>query len=253
MAGTIELTKHTFSQAPVRATPRGRFFLGISCVLLAFVTIGFGPTFYFRPFRNVPSVPAYVLVHGAVLSAWYVWLVMQTTLVAVNRIDVHRRLGVAGALLGGAVVVSSLMANLGAVPRLSALGSQVAFDLARQTVIFWSNVGHLLAFSIFLSAAVAVRRRPEVHKRLMVLASISILGPALARIARWPVLGGETGPFAPLVILSLLLAVVAHDAIFHRRFLRVALMGVALRIGLFVAGNAVAGSGAGQSFVRSLI
>ena len=87
----------------------------------------------------------------------------------------------------------------------------------------------------------------------MVLASVSILGPALARIARWPVFGGETGPLAPLVILSLLLALVAHYAIFHRRFLHVTLLGVALRFGLFAAGNAVARSGAGQSFVRSLI
>ena len=120
------LTKDTFSQTSVRGTPRSMFFLAISGVLLAFVLIGFGPTFYLGPFRNAPSLPPYVLVHGAVLSAWYVWLVLQTTLVAANRVDMHRLFGVAGVLLGVAVVVSSLMTNLGAVPRLSALGSQVA-------------------------------------------------------------------------------------------------------------------------------
>jgi hypothetical protein len=51
----------------------------------------------------------------------------------------------------------------------------------------------------------------------MLLASISIVEPALARIARWPGFGGEQGPFIPVVVWSLVAALAVYDLVSRKR------------------------------------
>jgi hypothetical protein len=82
---------------------------------------------------------------------------------------------------------------------------------------------------VLVTLAVVYRGRPDAHKRLMLLASISFMGPAVARISRWPLLGGEQGPFTPAVLLGLLAAVVVYDLITLRRVHPATLFGVGLR------------------------
>ena len=62
-----------------------------------------------------------------------------------------------------------------------------------------------------------MRNRGDVHKRLMMLASLSILAPAIARISRWPGLGGDRGLLVPIVVLLLLSAMVGYDVYYRRR------------------------------------
>jgi hypothetical protein len=54
------------------------------------------------------------------------------------------------------------------------------------TGVVWSDRAALVWFTIFVGTAVAMRRRAPMHKRLMILASISVLQPATSRIWRWP-------------------------------------------------------------------
>src|ERR1700730_9606988 len=116
------------------------------------------------------------------------------------------------------------MATLGVASRVASRGldfdadaSVLGIGVTGLTVaafissVVCANIGNLLSFATLLLAAVVLRGRPRAHKRLMLLASISIIGPALARIARWPVLGGEQGPFIPLVWWGLVLVVAVHD------------------------------------------
>jgi hypothetical protein len=90
------------------------------------------------------------------------------------------------------------------------------------------------------------------HKRLMLLASISIVGPALARISRWPGLGGEQGLFIPLAFLLLLLAVVLHDVIATKRVHRATLLGASFAVLMTIGGLAIGASQLGEAFVRRL-
>ena len=81
----------------------------------------------------------------------------------------------------------------------------------------WGNIANALSFALFVAGAVIYRRRPQIHKRFMLLASISILEPALARIARWPGFGGEQGPLIPVVIWSLIAALATYDLVTRKR------------------------------------
>jgi hypothetical protein len=66
-----------------------RFYSVVAATLWLIVLIGFSRTFFLRAFFNVPNVPAYVLVHGAVLTAWFTGLLVQTVLVAARRTQIH--------------------------------------------------------------------------------------------------------------------------------------------------------------------
>jgi len=59
----------------------------MSVLLFAMVLIGFSPTLYLRSVFDVPKIPAYLFLHGAVLTAWYAWFVVQTYCVAIRRTD----------------------------------------------------------------------------------------------------------------------------------------------------------------------
>ena len=196
--------------ARAREQARGSFFFWISILLLALLVVGFSPTLYLRPAFDVEPIPGYLYVHGAVLTAWFVWLVVQATMVRFGRIAIHRKLGVAGVVIAVAVCFAGPMASIGAVSRIASLGVDFNSDMSVAapqlgvegvTVIrfvsgvFWGNFTSIIVFAVFVAAAVLLRRDAQTHKRLMMLASISIVGPALARISRIPALGGEDGPF----------------------------------------------------------
>src|SRR5688572_12989748 len=72
-----------------RAAARSGFFFWMSVVLLAFLIVGFAPSLYLRVFFDTPPIPFYLHVHGAVVTSWFVWLVLQTSLVRTGRTATH--------------------------------------------------------------------------------------------------------------------------------------------------------------------
>jgi hypothetical protein len=261
----------TASATRPRAAARERrsgFYFYMAALLLSIVMVGFAPTFFVRgAFFDVPPIPLYLFVHGFVLTGWFVWLLVQTSLARTGRIAVHRAIGVFGAIYALAVLGGALMATLRSVHRVildgfslgmdvsafgeSGFGSGITIEAFMSGVVF-ANVASVVSFAALVGAAVLLRSRPDAHKRLMLLASISILGPALARISRWPVLGGEQGPFVALALVSLLLAVLAHDVVTLRRIHPATLLGAAVSIAASVGGNLIATTELGRAFVRWL-
>ena len=109
---------------------RSSFFFWLSVLLLSFLLLGFAPTLYLRAFTDPEPIPAYLHVHGIVLTSWYVWLVIQTSMVRTGRTATHRRLGVIGAVIGAAVVFAGPMATIGVVGRLRAAGVDWDTDMS---------------------------------------------------------------------------------------------------------------------------
>ncbi|HYM29475.1 MAG TPA: hypothetical protein VET66_15090, partial [Steroidobacteraceae bacterium] len=136
--------------------------------------------------------------------------VAQTWLIERGRIRTHRRLGILGAVLAVLVVASAATVTLAQVLRrapdtLHRLLLGVAFDGV-----------HLLVFAGLVIAALLLRRRGAVHKRLMLFATVSLLPPAFGRIT-----GYFTHPESPLTVLLLMAAAilgcVVVDSLRHRR------------------------------------
>jgi hypothetical protein len=218
-------------------------------LLLAIVLVGFAPTLYLRAFFEVPRTDLLLLMHGCVMTAWYVLFFAQTTLVAAERIDLHRRLGVVGAVVAIAVVAVGILAHAGLMPRVA---SSDATQLAAISALVWIDAAALVAFSVCVTLAFLLRRNASAHKRLMVLASIATVGPALARIASWSSLEGMRSGFVPGVSLALLVALVAYDLAGRRRGRLVSLLGALVVFTMFAAAIAISGTPVGLAFTRSL-
>ena len=157
-----------------------RFYQGMGLVAVAVVAFGFAPNL-FGPHRNAPLTPL-AWLHGAAFSAWLFLYLVQVTLVALNRRELHRRLGLAGA------VVAALMVGTGYATTI-AMGRR-GFDLSGDLRIEADPLGNmvfplgdLMSFAVLVVAAFLCRRRPEIHKRLMLLATIgSLMAAPLAHV-----------------------------------------------------------------------
>ncbi|HEY6457317.1 MAG TPA: hypothetical protein VIY90_18730 [Steroidobacteraceae bacterium] len=166
--------------------------------MLAVVLVGFSRTLFLRPLFQVPAIPWYAYAHGSVMTMWFMLLVVQSSLVAAQRTDAHRRLGILGAALAVVVVILGLLITLkipghfkivgytstGGPPHLTSLPTAIR--------ALWGDIGTLTFFLVLVATGVCMRRRPEVHKRLMLLASMTMIAPALGRVTEFPDLSGIT-------------------------------------------------------------
>ena len=173
------------------------FFTVMPAIILFIVFAGFTRTLFARPVFNPAPIPPYLYVHGIMLTTWFVWALVQSLLISAGKVANHRKLGTIGAFFAAAVVIAALMASFGSVSRrpfdLDAPASIMGTGLSGITVaqfrssVVWGNIVNAASFALFVACAVILRKRPQVHKRLMILASISIVEPALARISRWQI------------------------------------------------------------------
>ena len=195
-----------------------RLYIAAAILVPIIVLIGFGPTYYFKPFITGPVVPSRLVhLHGIIMSAWVLLFVIQVTLVAKRRTKTHQKLGVLGSVLAALVLVVGTLTALNAAAR-------GATPFAQPLAFLIIPLGDMVAFASLVGAAFYFRRRPDVHKRLMLLAAISILTPAIARI---PLSFIQTyGPLAFFGLTDvLLIACIAFDTLKHRRLHPVFLWG----------------------------
>lgn len=230
---------------PGRAAGERRFFTWMALALLAVVFVGFARSFYLRPLFPELAVPPerIFLVHGVAFSAWMVLLVVQATLVARGRTDLHRRVGTFGALLAVAMVV---LGTLGAL--VGARRPTGFFDVPVPPLQFLAVPLFAIAlFALFVGLAIARRRDPQSHKRLMLLATIQLV---TAAIARWPVVMNY-GPPAFFGVTDLFIVALAiQDFRTRGRLHPVTLWGGLLAIVAQPAQLAISGTDAWLAFAK---
>jgi len=201
------------------------FFTGMAIAVVATVVAGFAPTYYLKPLFATPALPLSVHVHGALFTAWVLLFAAQTSLVAANRTDLHKRLGIAGAVLAAAMAVSGTFVAIDSARRARpALGALAGAPPSFVLVIPLASV---VVFTILVGLGLYYRRRAETHKRLMLLATIALLPPALGRIQLLNAVGPQA--FFGITVLFIVV-VVAYDYWTRRRVHAVSLWG-----GLFLA------------------
>jgi hypothetical protein len=201
--------------SPMQA--RRNLFSIFAVVAFAIVFAGFARTFFLRFLFASPRMPVYLYLHGLLFSGWFVLFFIQTRLIASRRVDLHRRLGILGAGLAGLAVPVAIGVAIRAGRRVyetrskpfSAEGPPLALDF-----------GACLAFTVFIGLALYFRRRRDIHKRLMLLGSSSILLPALGRIPGLFSVGGLWGlvGFAEIVPMTFILFDTVRSRRLHAAF-----------------------------------
>lgn len=230
-----------------------RFFQLMSGLLLVLVLVGFTPTFYFAERYGAGRYPGYLVVHGLLLTLWFIALFVQSTLVAERGVRLHRRFGVLAALIGVAVVPAGFAAALGFPSRLVSAEGAVPAVVDRLGTVVWGNVGMLVAFSLLLAAALAMRRRRGWHRRLMLASGISLTGPAFARIARFESVVGIAEAELIAIGTALLFGTLAlFDVVTRGRLHAATVFGGAAAIGLTGLGALFGATDAGRRLVLVL-
>ena len=196
------------------------FFEGAAYVIAAVVFAGFAPTFYLSGVLNGPALTPLAQIHGLVFTLWIVLLLVQTRLAAVGRIVKHRKVGALGAVLAALMTVVGISTALAAAARGHAPGGG---DPRAFLII---PLGGIAVFAATVATGIAMRRRPDVHKRLMLIANISLLDPAIARL---PLAIMAVHPLVSFGLACLLgVALAIYDLVTLGRVHRATLIGVLL-------------------------
>lgn len=180
---------------PVRLAEK-YFYLCMSLLIAAVVVYGFSQTVEHKLIHANPRRPALLWVHVVLFSSWVIFYILQSTLVRIRKMKIHRTFGWAGAALGTCMVV---------------VGFWVAVVMAR----FDTNQLHrvnrdaflivpltdILAFAISLGLAILWRKNPERHRRMMLIGSCVLTGAAFGRM---PLLHSPLGFYGGIDTLILL-------------------------------------------------
>jgi len=154
-----------------------RFYVWMAVACAAVAIGGFVPTYWSQlPAGTFVGQPL-IHVHAVVFTAWPLLFLSQTWLAAHNRLEHHRAWGMAGISLATALFVVGMVTAIQSAELRVVKGGDdrgLAFLIIPMSAIS--------LFAGFFAAAVANLARPNVHKRLMVLATIALLQPALVRV-----------------------------------------------------------------------
>jgi hypothetical protein len=233
------------------AGARGRrpdrlFYVLLAVVASLLVFAGFARTYYLKAYFEARPLLPLVHLHGFVFTCWFVLFLVQVTLVAAKRTDLHRRLGVAGGLL------ALLMLLVGVTTAIAAAKRGFGPPGGPPPLVFLTiPFGDILVFSILVGAGFYFRRQSETHKRLMLLATIGILTPAIARLPFAFILAA--GPLAFFGLTDLFLAAcVFYDTVARRRLHPAYLWGGLLIVVSQPLRLALGGTGVWLTFARWL-
>jgi hypothetical protein len=151
---------------------------GAALAIAGVMFVGFARNYYLRAWLGTRVITFMVHVHGLVMTAWVVLFVTQTLFIANHRVDLHRKLGIFGAVLAAVVLGLGVFTIVHSIERQNA-----GADLTLCMELFVAFDGlSLLVFAGLVLAGVLYRQRREVHKRLMLIAMISLLPPAYGRL-----------------------------------------------------------------------
>ncbi|KCZ60932.1 hypothetical protein [Hyphomonas chukchiensis] len=164
-----------------KAATRPQFYVWMAGACLAIAVLGFAPTYALPLATGKFFGPPLIHVHAAILYTWMIYFFVQSSLVARGQVLAHRTWGMLGISIVTAMVFMTLTVSAIQIAQASLPGQPEG--LAHNMRAFkWISVGGMLFIATVFTLAIVSLRKPEVHKRLIVLMTISMLG---APIARW--------------------------------------------------------------------
>lgn len=206
----------------MRSRTTTRIYVPIGLVCLIITLLGFWPVYFGPLLAGIPHPLPIIHLHAAVFVGWLLLVIVQASLAATGRIALHMKVGNFGMAWGLVLLL------VGWATAFSVFGDRVQagdLELARNRLV--APLTDLLVFAPVLAAAWIYRRKPEIHKRLIIVASIILLSAAVHRMA---FLGGGPSPPLPQLLtvwLSPILLGMTYD-FFKRRVVHpVYLIGIA--------------------------
>ena len=223
---TPQSTRHPrTAYRPVNRSIERVFFGGMAILLCIIVYIGFSPTYFGAGMLRAPLPSPIVHAHGAIFSLWMLLFVIQTALISAKRVAWHRSFGII------AFCLPPIMIILGVIAAIDALHRGVSIGPLTPSVSAAIPFIGIAWFAVLIYASWSARRRPDAHKRLILIATMVLTEAAFGRFP-WgrvgfpPAAGAVTG-IAVLVLILILYDLIALHR-FHRTTLWAGLLSVAI-------------------------
>jgi hypothetical protein len=209
--------------ATVVMTPRkakiqpDRIFFPLLCLtILVTVWLGFSKTYYAAGMVAAPLPAPIIHVHAAVMTLWLLTLTVQTSLVSVRKVKLHMAVGLWGFALAAILLPVGTLAAIDSLRR----NFTAPWSGLSPLTFFVIPISSLAAFAVLAAWSYSVRRKPDQHKRLIVLATIPLLDAAVGRFPA--TLGIGASPMAQFWIICIFPAVlIAYDLISRHKVQRV--------------------------------
>jgi len=177
----------TSAQTSARAAQKNKaanavgqyFYFFMSLLVAAVVVYGFSHTVDQNLVHATPPRPWLLWVHGTLFSAWVAFFILQSALLRTQNVRIHRTTGWFGVALAAAMIVVGFTTAI--VMR--------RFDLRFETPDASGPPGFLIVpffditcFAVFFWLAVTWRKKPELHRRLMLIATCVLTSAAWGRM-----------------------------------------------------------------------
>lgn len=157
------------------------FYFGMSLLIAAVVMYGFSHTVDESLIHAMPPRPWLLWLHGVVFSGWVVFFILQSALVRTHNVKLHRRVGWFGVGLGAVMPVLGIWTAI-VMARFRLLHFHAPHIYNFFIVQLWDMVPFAIAFWL----AIYWRRKPEFHRRLILVATCTLTGAAFARFPQIP-------------------------------------------------------------------
>jgi hypothetical protein len=195
---------------PVNRTLERVFYSGMAVLLCVCVFIGFSPTYFQAGMLHAPLPSPILHVHGAVFTLWMLLFLVQAALVSAHRVKWHRSLGTVAFCLPPLMIVLGVIAAIDAYRRGVKIGPlEPAVSLAIPLI-------GIVGFTVLIYASWRARRRPDAHKRLILLATCGLVAAAFGRFP-WDRIGFPPAAGAVTGLGILCLLVLIYDLVtLHR-------------------------------------
>src|SRR5688572_16346684 len=151
-----------------------------SLILLVVIFITLLPH-YFKIYSPSDNVPVAFIVHGFLYLAWFLLFAVQSNLVVLKKTEAHKKLGYLSLILLVGLILSGAQMLYGAMS-----GYDPNWDvgyLRSRTSLIWGVLHTFIFFIIFCGFGFLYRKKMHVHKRLMLMAALTMIPASITRIA----------------------------------------------------------------------
>lgn len=231
------------------------FYVGTSAFFLLLTAMGFHafvPQGLAAGGRVIdPRVFPIVVIHGAAIVAWYALFFVQSTLAAVRNRKLHMTLGWSVVVIAPLITIAGTIVAVRSVQVTPPFVHLFGLAYSRFMLLMLTE---MLVFAGFVTAGFVTRKKPAVHRVMMLCASLALLSGATARIPLLVPIFGDTGFFAlfrPVLAIALLLLLLR--TIQTRSFQRVTVTSYAILFGIYAVACAVAATHAWDSLATAIL
>lgn len=221
-----------FERPAARLQDEPRFFFVMACIMAAVLVAGF--SVQLAAGRSSFALPLVYHVHAFVFFGWLALFLTQTWLMASGNVALHRQLGWLSTIWVPAMVVAGTTLTVAAMRRTGG-----PFFFAANEFLIGNPLG-LVAFAGTVGAAVALRRRTDWHRRLMLCSLAAITGPGFGRLLPMPLLVPWGWEVSNGLGIGFILAGMARDRRHTGRIHPAWFVGIAVIVGHVALGEAIA-------------